>query len=212
MRLLRNLKDAPGGIVLVLGDSPGRIRHRSQQPVRVVGEECPISQPVGNPHQLTELIIGVTAGTKSGILHPNQLIARVPRIGGNAATCLNLYQPPSGIIGHLFHKPVGSMPFDHLRGSIIHQRRYSPPGWFLPRGRPGNGIGHPHRLIEPHALGDKTTAGIVGVIGKPARSTNDAGDTSGGVAHILREPTIGVQGFNDIPSSIIRKHLPTCWL
>ena len=102
------------------------------------------------------------------------------------------------------------MSLDHLRGSIIHQRRYSPPGRFFPRGRPGDGIGHPHRLIESHALGDKTTADIVGVVGKPARSTNNAGDTSGGVAHILREPTIGVQSFNDIPSSIIRKHLPTC--
>ena len=90
MRLLRNLKDAPGGIVLVLCDGPGRISHRGQQPVRVVGEECPISQPVGNPHQLTELIIGVAAGTKSGILHPHQLVARIPRIGGNAAACLNL--------------------------------------------------------------------------------------------------------------------------
>ena len=104
------------------------------------------------------------------------------------------------------------MPLDHLRGSIIHQRRYSPPGWFFPRGRPGDGIGHSHRLIESHALGDKTTAGIVGVIGKSARSTNDAGDTSGGVTHILREPAIGVQGFNDVPSSIIRKHLPTRWM
>ena len=209
MRFLRNLKDAPGGIVLVLGDSPSRVRHRSQQPVRVVDEECPISQPVGNPHQLTELIIGVAAGTKSGILHPHQLVARIPRIGGNAAACLNFNQSSGGIISHLFHKPVGGMPLDHLRGSIIHQRRHRPPGWFLPRGHPGDGIGHSNRLIEPHALGDKTTAGIVGVIGKPARSTNDAGDTSGSVAHILREPTIGVQGFNDIPSSIIRKHLPT---
>ena len=209
MRLLRNLKDAPGGIVLVLCDDPGRIRHRGQQPVRVVGEECPISQPVGNPHQVTELIIGVAAGTKSGILHPHQLVACIPRIGGNAAACLNFNQSSGGVIGHLFHKPVGSVPLDHLRGSIIHQRRYSPPGWFLPRGRPGDGIGHPHRLIKPHTLRGQPSAGVVGVIGKPARRTNDAGDTSGGITYIPYEPTISVQGFNDIPSSIIRKHLPT---
>ena len=212
MRLLRNLKNAPGGIVLVLCDGPGRISHRGQQPVRIVGEECPISQPVGNPHQLAELIIGVAAGTKSGILHTHQLVARIPRIGGNAASCLNFNQSSGGIIGHLFHKPVGGMPLDDLRSSVIHQRGHSPTGRLLPRECPGDGIGHSHRLIEPHALGDKTTAGIVGVIGKPARSTNDAGDTSGGVPHILREPTISVQGFNDVPGSIICKHLPPRWL
>ena len=101
------------------------------------------------------------------------------------------------------------MPLDHLRGSIIHQRRHGPPGWFLPRGRPGDGIGHPHRLIEPHALGDKTTAGIVGVGDKTTCRTDELCNAPGSITHILREPAIGVQGFNDIPSSIIRKHLPT---
>ena len=212
MRLLRNLKDAPGGIVLVLGDSPSRIRHRGQQPVRVVGEECPIPQAVGNPHQLTELIIGVAAGTKSGILHTHQLVACIPRIGGNAAACLNLYQPPGGIISHLFHEPVGGVSLDHLRGSIIHQRRYSPPGRFFPRGRPGDGIGHPHRLVKPHTLRGQPSASVVGVVGKPTRSTNNAGDTSGSVAHILREPTIGIQGSNYIPSSIVGIHLSASML
>ena len=101
------------------------------------------------------------------------------------------------------------MPLDNLRGSIIHQRRYSPPSRFLPRGRPGDGIGHPHRLIEPHALGDKTTAGVVGVGDKTTCRTDEPCNAPGSITHILREPTIGVQGFNDIPSSIIRKHLPT---